>query len=153
MSATGSEFELGCDGPSTLVVGLDGSETAWRALYYAVGQARRQHSRVVAVYAERTGAGFVGPAVLAIPVLDDGPDQEFRESLRTAVVALGREHGVDTRLVVMTADPVAALTAVAQRVRADAIVVGASEHAGHRLFGSVAVRSVRLGNWPVTVVP
>jgi hypothetical protein len=28
--ATG--FELGCDGPTTLVVGVDGSETATRAL-------------------------------------------------------------------------------------------------------------------------
>jgi len=37
--------------------------------------------------------------------------------------------------------------------RADAIVVGASLKAGHRLLGSLAVRLVRAGKWPVTVVP
>jgi nucleotide-binding universal stress UspA family protein len=31
--------------------------------------------------------------------------------------------------------------------------VGASEQAGHRLVGSIATRLVRLGEWPVTVVP
>jgi nucleotide-binding universal stress UspA family protein len=38
-------------------------------------------------------------------------------------------------------------------MRADAIVVGASAKAGHRLIGSLAVRLVRAGKWPVTVVP
>ena len=42
---------------------------------------------------------------------------------------------------------------VAQETRADAIVVGASLKAGHRLLGSLAVRLVRAGKWPVTVVP
>ena len=35
----------------------------------------------------------------------------------------------------------------------DMVVVGASEHAGHRLVGSIATRLVRAGLWPVTVVP
>jgi nucleotide-binding universal stress UspA family protein len=38
-------------------------------------------------------------------------------------------------------------------VRADAIVVGASMKAGHKLVGSLAIRLVRAGKWPVTVVP
>jgi nucleotide-binding universal stress UspA family protein len=42
---------------------------------------------------------------------------------------------------------------VAKQVRAEVIVVGASESAGHRLVGSLAVRLVRAGRWPVTVVP
>jgi nucleotide-binding universal stress UspA family protein len=145
-------FELGCDGPSTLVVGVDGSDTAWRALYWAVGQARRQHSRVVAVYAER-GASLVGSPVMGASVLVDDADERYRETLQEAVRALGAEHGVDTRLVVVTADPVLALSKIADEVRADAIIVGASEQAGHRLFGSVAVRIVRAGDRPVTVVP
>jgi nucleotide-binding universal stress UspA family protein len=80
-------------------------------------------------------------------------DAAYREELRGQVEALGREHGVPTQLVLVFADPVLALAKVADEVRADAIVVGASEQAGHRLFGSVAVRIVRAGNWPVTVVP
>jgi nucleotide-binding universal stress UspA family protein len=42
---------------------------------------------------------------------------------------------------------------VAKEICADAIVVGASTKAGHRLIGSLAVRLVRAGKWPVTVVP
>jgi nucleotide-binding universal stress UspA family protein len=35
----------------------------------------------------------------------------------------------------------------------DAVVVGASTHAGHRLVGSLALHLVRVARWPVTVVP
>ena len=41
----------------------------------------------------------------------------------------------------------------AVELRADMVVVGASEQAGHRLVGSVAARLVRTGRWPVVVVP
>jgi nucleotide-binding universal stress UspA family protein len=41
----------------------------------------------------------------------------------------------------------------ADQLKADAVVVGASERAGHRFVGSVAVRLVKAGRWPVTVVP
>jgi nucleotide-binding universal stress UspA family protein len=33
------------------------------------------------------------------------------------------------------------------------VVVGASEHLGHRIVGSLANRLIRAGKWPVTVVP
>ena len=33
------------------------------------------------------------------------------------------------------------------------VVVGASAKAGHRWVGSLAVRLVKAGRWPVTVVP
>ena len=35
----------------------------------------------------------------------------------------------------------------------DAVIVGASAQSGHRFVGSLAVRLVRAGRWPVTVVP
>jgi nucleotide-binding universal stress UspA family protein len=50
-------------------------------------------------------------------------------------------------------DPYREINRVADETRADAIVVGASKQAGHRLIGSLAVRLVRAGKWPVTVVP
>lgn len=50
--ATG--VEVSCDEPTTLVVGVDGSDTATRALYCALGLARRQHCSVIAVYAMTT---------------------------------------------------------------------------------------------------
>ena len=50
-------------------------------------------------------------------------------------------------------DPYSGLTKAADELKADAVVVGASEQAGHRIVGSVAVRLVKAGRWPVTVVP
>jgi nucleotide-binding universal stress UspA family protein len=108
---------------------------------------------VVAVFADNLQAAtFAGTGALALPLLESSAD-EYREELRGAVEGLGAEHGVEVRFVVAVADPVLALTRVAEEVRADAILVGASTRAAHRLFGSVAVRAVRSGRWPVTVVP
>ena len=50
-------------------------------------------------------------------------------------------------------DPYTELRRVADEVRADAVIVGASMQAGHRWIGSLAVRLVKAGRWPVTVVP
>lgn len=41
----------------------------------------------------------------------------------------------------------------AEELTADAVVVGASEQAGHRIVGSGAVRLVKADRRPVTVVP
>ena len=53
----------------------------------------------------------------------------------------------------MVGDPWTELTRVADELRVDAVVVGASESAGHRIIGSLAGRLVRAGRWPVSVVP
>ena len=146
-------FEYGHDGPKAVVVGVDGSETGWRALHYAVGQARRQGGRVVAVYGDRIpSAAFATVPLGATAVVDPADDGIFDE-LRAGVEELGPQYGVEVSFEVVTGDPVAALIQVAEREQADAILVGASVQAGHRLFGSVAVRVVRTGRWPVTVVP
>jgi nucleotide-binding universal stress UspA family protein len=50
-------------------------------------------------------------------------------------------------------DPLAELTRIAEQAHADAVVVGASEHLGHRIVGSLAARLVQAGKWPVIVVP
>nr|WP_269724390.1 universal stress protein [Pseudofrankia inefficax] len=50
-------------------------------------------------------------------------------------------------------DPFTELRHTATEVAADLVVVGASSSAGHRLVGSIATRLVKLGLWPVTVVP
>ena len=52
-----SVFEYGVDGPKLIVVGLDGSDSSWRAAAYAAGLARRQHSKLVLVYVQTLAAG------------------------------------------------------------------------------------------------
>jgi nucleotide-binding universal stress UspA family protein len=147
-------FEYGADGPQAVVVGVDGSETAYRALHYAVGQARRQGGRVHAVYADQIPSlAFATAVPLATSAVVDESTDTLVAELRTTVDGLAREYGVDGVFEVVAGDPVNALVHVAERERADAILVGASVQAGHKLFGSVAMRVVKTGRWPVTVVP
>ena len=50
-------FELGADGPRSILVGIDDSTTAARAGWYAAGLARRQGARVTAVFVARLPLG------------------------------------------------------------------------------------------------
>ena len=61
--------------------------------------------------------------------------------------------GMSLTFVAARGDPYTELLRVADEVRADAVIVGASAKAGHRWVGSLAVRLVKAGRWPVTVVP
>lgn len=149
---TGHEnFELATDGPKMIVVGLDGSRTSWRAASYANGLARRQGSRVTVVYVASPGAlaMMAGDAAGMMAEVQ----QEVGADLRGQVVRLAAERGVDTEFLVVDGDPFTELRRVAREVRADAVVVGASERAGHRFVGSLATRLVKAACWPVTVVP
>jgi nucleotide-binding universal stress UspA family protein len=74
---------------------------------------------------------------------------ELRQQMETGAATLG----LDAAFYTATGDPVTEITRLAEELHADAVVVGASESAGHRLIGSIANRLVRSGRWPVTVVP
>jgi nucleotide-binding universal stress UspA family protein len=145
---TSTGYERGCDGPSALVVGVDGSDTSWRALYYAFGLARRQRSTVIAVFVIVTIGGYASMAVAPCQV-----NADLAEELERAVVTLAAEYGVATKFLSLVGDPVSTLIRVATAEHADALVLGASQALGHRLFGSVALRAVRRCRCPVTVVP
>jgi nucleotide-binding universal stress UspA family protein len=149
------EFELGRDGPSTLVVGVDGSPTSLRAAAYAAGLARRQRTRLVIVYARRQPAAFISiadHAGLAAKEAMDAQD-EVEAQLREALRSQAKLWDIDAQLVVRFGDPLSVLCEVAKEVRADAVIVGSSASVGHRIAGSLAVKLVRSGCWPVTVVP
>jgi nucleotide-binding universal stress UspA family protein len=148
------EFELGTDGPSAILVGVDDSVTALRAAAYAAGLARRQRARVVVVYVAPVGGmGMASPAAPAVIAAENEAYGEIAKEIAERAELMASELGLSVTFVSAHGDPYHEITRVAKETRADAIVVGASLKAGHRLMGSLAVRLVRAGKWPVTVVP
>lgn len=145
----GPEFELGTDGPSLILVGVDGSRTSLRAAAYAAGIARRQHCRLLAIFVSRAPLTTVPAAVQA---MTEASFQEA-EGLERQMRERAAEIGLDLEFRSVFGDPWTELNRAAEEARADAVIVGASEHAGHRIIGSLATRLVKAGKWPVTVVP
>lgn len=154
MNPEDGPFELGTDGPSVILVGVDGSTTATRAGWYAAGLGRRQRARVVAVYVEPkvTVAGAT-PSGAPLYAAQQEAFNEIADDMRQQAGTVSAELGVDLTFIAVHGDPFTELCRIADEWRADAVVVGASAKAGHRLVGSLAIRLVRAGKWPVTVVP
>ncbi|HWG62709.1 MAG TPA: universal stress protein [Streptosporangiaceae bacterium] len=151
---TGS-FELGTDGPSAILVGIDGSRNSYRAGAYAAGLARRQGARIIVVYVGPVSTMSAGqPSVDAVLLAAQSEvfDQKSAD-LREQIDTFAEARNLSVTFVSARGDSFAEISRIADQVRADAIVVGASTKAGHRLVGSLAVRLVRAGRWPVTVVP
>jgi nucleotide-binding universal stress UspA family protein len=148
------EFELGTDGPSVILIGVDDTVTSLRAAASAAGLARRQRAKLVAVYvAPIASIGAIGPAGPAVLVAEAEAHDQLARELRAGFETAARDLGISATFVAAHGDPYHEIARVADETRADAIVVGASTKAGHRLIGSLAVRLVRAGKWPVTVVP
>jgi nucleotide-binding universal stress UspA family protein len=156
MGGGGGAFELGTDGPKVILVGVDDSVTSLRAGAYAAGLARRQRARLVIVYVEQLSAIYGAAAAgggADVIFAGDRTLSETAADLRRRAEAEAARLGLDLTFVAARGDPYTELKRVADEVRADAVVVGASTKAGHRWIGSLAVRLVRAGRWPVTVVP
>jgi nucleotide-binding universal stress UspA family protein len=147
--ADSRRFEFGNDGPSVILAGIDGSATSLRAGAFAAGLARREGARLVCVFVKTAPTYVAVPGGLPALV----PDGDEAAGLRRLVAEGASYHDVAADLVVARGDPFTELTRLAAELYADLVVVGASTHAGHRLIGSLAVRLVRAGRWPVTVVP
>lgn len=144
-------YELGTDGPSLILVAVDGSDTSLRAASYAAGLARRQGSRIVTVYVGQISgiAAGVPSAVGALIQMHDSVARNLREQIEERAPALG----IEVTFVERRGDPYTEIVRVAEEMRVDAVVVGRSTHRGHRFVGSLAVRLVRDARWPVIVVP
>ncbi|MEU6239173.1 universal stress protein [Kitasatospora sp. NPDC047058] len=146
-------FELGTDGPKVILAGLDGSESSWRATAYAAGLARRQNATLAVAYVQPVLGAATALAGAAVEETTREIAEELLGALREAEHRLRDVWRVDWRFLTVRGDPYTGLARLADELRADAVVVGVSEQAGHRVIGSVAVRLVKAGRWPVTVVP
>ena len=148
------EFELGTDGPKAILVGVDDSTTSLRAAAYAAGLARRQGASVTAVFvAPVASMGAATPGGAGLVAAQREAVRQMAEDLRRRFEEGARDLGISITFMATEGDPYTEIRRIADEIRADAVVVGASAQAGHRLIGSLAVRLVRAGRWPVTVVP
>jgi nucleotide-binding universal stress UspA family protein len=147
----GHTFELGTDGPSCILVGADGSDTSMRAAAYAAGLARRQGAKLLVLYAKATPATSIAvpETIAAVSQTQDQIAAELLEEIAKNAPRLG----LDVELAVRDGNPYTELLKLADERKVDAIVIGASTQAGHRLVGSLAAKLVRHAAWPVTVVP
>ncbi|MGW0993325.1 universal stress protein [Streptomyces sp. NPDC002520] len=145
-------FERGTDGPKVIVVGMDGSESSMRAAAYAGGLARRQNALLAVVYVQPV---LAAGAALGAPVAEttDEIAEDLIAQIREATERVKGIFDVRWEFHTFRGDAYNGLVKAADELKADAVVVGASERAGHRIIGSVAVRLVKAGRWPVTVVP
>ncbi|MER6536979.1 universal stress protein [Streptomyces sp. 900105755] len=146
------QFERGTDGPKVIVVGMDGSDSSWRATSYAAGLARRQHALLAIVYVQPV---LAAGAALGAPVAEttDEIAEELVGQIRDAAERFKGIYEVRWEFHTFRGDAYSGMVKAADELKADAVVVGASEQAGHRFIGSVAIRLVKAGRWPVTVVP
>ncbi|MFE4084198.1 universal stress protein [Streptomyces albogriseolus] len=145
-------FERGTDGPKVIVAGVDGSDSSLRAAAYAAGLARRQGALLAIVYVQPV---LAAGAALGAPVADATEEiaQDLAAQIRESMERIKGIFDVRWEFHTFRGDPYNGLVTAADDLTADAVVVGASEQAGHRFVGSVAVRLVKAGRWPVTVVP
>ncbi|MEU0042539.1 universal stress protein [Streptomyces werraensis] len=145
-------FERGTDGPKVIVAGVDGSDSSLRAAAYAAGLARRQGALLAIVYVQPV---LAAGAALGAPVADTTEEiaQDLAAHIRESMERIKGIFDIRWEFHTFRGDPYNGLVKAADDLTADAVVVGASEQAGHRFVGSVAVRLVKAGRWPVTVVP
>jgi nucleotide-binding universal stress UspA family protein len=136
--------------PSCIVVGVDASDCARRALAWAVDLARVTGAEVVAVH-----------ALGLLAHLDDTPDpaQARRPAVARALEedwsAPLRAPGVRGRTMLVDGNPVTALLAVVADTGADLVVVGSRGHGGFPglQLGSTSHQLVQHATTPVVVIP
>ena len=141
------------NGIGRIAVGVDGSDSSAAAIRWAIRLAKGMGSQVIAIYAVDIPAYFPEPEELPF-VLDqewrDGMKSEFEDRwCRPLKVA-----GVRYRAVIEDGRAATVIAAVAQREKADVIVVGRRGRGGvaELLLGSTSHELVLHSRLPVLVV-
>ena len=145
-----------------IVVGVDGSEGAARALRWAIGLAEKEGAEIIAVYAlgpvEDLFRGTTNAVSAGLGMSQPRAGSwrnELRRELEQDWCAPVRAAGLPFRAHLEEASASAGLMAVADREDADLIVVGAHGHGGFedRVLGSVSYKVSHRAHQPVVIVP
>jgi nucleotide-binding universal stress UspA family protein len=145
-----------------IVVGVDGSEGAARALEWAIGLAAEVGAEVIAVHAvgpmEGFGRGAANAVFTGLGLPPSGVSamryalrRQFEEDWCSPL----RSSSLPFRAFLEKASAPAGLMSVADRENADLIVVGAHGHGGFedRVLGSVSYTVSHRAHQPVVIVP
>lgn len=140
---------------SGIVVGIDGSHHAQRALEWAVKEAAVRQEPLTVLTIWRTAVGYWGAPVLY------PQDQEAAETARSAaqealakaIATTGTGQSVNATVRAVSGIPAAEL--VAESTHADLMVIGSRGTGGFArlMLGSVAAQVVHHAHCPVVVVP
>jgi nucleotide-binding universal stress UspA family protein len=135
----------------TILWATDGSETAARALPYALRLAEPDHAKLVVAHAREIFVGRGG----GYPVLAD--ESELRAKISSQVTNL-RTGGLDANFIVRTCSAnhtARTIAAIADEVGADLIVVGTHGYGrvAGLLLGSVTQGLLHTGVCPVLAIP
>jgi nucleotide-binding universal stress UspA family protein len=133
----------------TIVVGVDGSADAERALTFAAELAARTEAELVV--ANATGPGDVVHPRDVDPYVDLGARRRLVEEWCAPL----QGHALDLHLAVVAGDARSALLQVAEDRAADLLVVGSRGHGPvtRLLLGSVASSLAQHSEVPVTIIP
>lgn len=132
---------------TSIVVGIDGSESSLRALAMALGLARREEASVHACLVSPLLPTGVSYGFVVAPDVGER-DPEFERSLRAQL----EEAGVAGSFEYATGDVADELERLADSYRADLVVVGRSKHP-HLHMGGIPRRLINTARHPILVVP
>jgi nucleotide-binding universal stress UspA family protein len=141
-----------------VVVGFDGSDSAYRALDAATHLISGRCGRIVAVFVAHPWATAELSPEGQVEMLKgfDALEQQFTDEIRSRLDLVEHRWRLERRDGGIAHELVAAADEVSRDGGADAtvvIVVGSAMHAYHYVVGSVPVALVRHAKYPVVVVP
>ncbi|HVN42353.1 MAG TPA: universal stress protein [Steroidobacteraceae bacterium] len=137
-----------------ILVAIDGSSGALRALEFAVSQAMLAPTATLHLLMVRDAVNVFGEAAAYVsePLLRAGADQDCRAALEAARARVGSQLPVEIE--VLEGDPAETIVRRAAEVHCESIVMG-TRGLGRlelALMGSVAQKVVHTSRTPVTLV-
>jgi nucleotide-binding universal stress UspA family protein len=136
-----------------ILVPLDQSENATRALEYALKLAKLAESEITLLCVVNT-ISYTAESYVSASQLEDLLEESARNYLEDLVKRTEKEHGMKLKTMVKRGQPVSVIIDTAQKEHMDLIVMGSRGLGGFKemLFGSVSHGVTSHANIPVMIV-